>query len=96
MGDVNDSVASENDSDDNDTHDHYTASSAREYEADREAGFDIDIGAGDSEFGKRTESAANMASWVGRPSVKGSTETMRMALLTFSLVGLQYGFYISL
>jgi hypothetical protein len=31
-----------------------------------------------------------MASWSGQPHVKGSTETMRMALLTFSLVGLQY------
>jgi hypothetical protein len=30
-----------------------------------------------------------MASWSGQPHVKGSTETMRMALLTFSLVGLQ-------
>ena len=30
-----------------------------------------------------------MASWAGQPSVKGSTDTMRMALLTFSAVGLQ-------
>jgi hypothetical protein len=30
-----------------------------------------------------------MASWAGTPAVKGSTESMRMALLTFSLVGLQ-------
>ncbi len=29
------------------------------------------------------------ASWAGQPSIKGSTETMRMALLTFSLIGLQ-------
>ena len=29
------------------------------------------------------------ASWIGTPSIKGSTESMRMALLTFSLVGLQ-------
>ncbi|PVH88354.1 hypothetical protein DL98DRAFT_509066 [Cadophora sp. DSE1049] len=31
-----------------------------------------------------------MSTWQGQPSVKGSTETMRMALLTFSLVGLQF------
>jgi hypothetical protein len=29
------------------------------------------------------------ASWAGQPAIKGSTETMRMALLTFSLIGLQ-------
>ncbi len=34
--------------------------------------------------------AADMASWAGKPSIKGSTESMRMALLTFSLAGLQY------
>jgi hypothetical protein len=34
--------------------------------------------------------AANMASWSGQPTIKGSTEAMRMALLTFSLAGLQY------
>ncbi|TVY90676.1 General alpha-glucoside permease [Lachnellula willkommii] len=33
---------------------------------------------------------ADMASWVGQPHVKGSTEAMRMVLLTFSLVGLQF------
>ena len=31
------------------------------------------------------------ASWAGTPSIKGSTESIRMAFLTFSLVGLQYG-----
>ncbi|PQE31203.1 sucrose transporter protein [Rutstroemia sp. NJR-2017a WRK4] len=36
------------------------------------------------------ESKANMASWSGQPAIKGSTEQMRMALLTFSLVGLQF------
>ena len=30
------------------------------------------------------------ARWVGSPSIKGKTESMRMALLTFSLLGLQY------
>ena len=30
------------------------------------------------------------ASWVGTPSIKGRTESTRMALLTLSLVGLQY------
>jgi hypothetical protein len=29
------------------------------------------------------------ASWAGQPSIKGSSETMRMVLLTFSLIGLQ-------
>lgn len=32
----------------------------------------------------------DMASWVGQPAIKGSTESMRMALLTLSLIGLQY------
>ncbi|CAG8951215.1 hypothetical protein HYFRA_00007962 [Hymenoscyphus fraxineus] len=31
-----------------------------------------------------------MASWAGTPHVKGSTERMKMMLLTFSLVGLQF------
>ncbi|KAL8842534.1 MAG: hypothetical protein Q9170_000488 [Blastenia crenularia] len=30
------------------------------------------------------------ASWAGTPAIKGSTEAIRMALLTFSLVGLQF------
>ncbi|KAL4870810.1 hypothetical protein BDV12DRAFT_165266 [Aspergillus spectabilis] len=30
------------------------------------------------------------ARWVGSPSIKGRTESMRMALLTFSLLGLQF------
>ncbi|KZF25981.1 MFS general substrate transporter [Xylona heveae TC161] len=30
------------------------------------------------------------ASWSGTPSIKGSSESMRMALLTFSLVGIQF------
>ncbi|KAE8321730.1 MFS/sugar transport protein-domain-containing protein [Aspergillus sergii] len=30
------------------------------------------------------------ARWVGSPSIKGRTEAMRMALLTFSLLGLQF------
>ena len=32
---------------------------------------------------------ADMASWSGKPAVKGSTEAMRMALLTFSIIGIQ-------
>ena len=28
--------------------------------------------------------------WQGAPHVKGSSESMRMLLLTFSLIGLQY------
>jgi hypothetical protein len=35
------------------------------------------------------EDSEDMASWVGQPAVKGSTESMRMILLTFSLIGLQ-------
>lgn len=31
----------------------------------------------------------DMASWAGQASIKGSTETIRMILLTFSLIGLQ-------
>lgn len=30
------------------------------------------------------------AQWQGTPHVKGSSESMRMVLLTFSLIGLQY------
>lgn len=35
-------------------------------------------------------SRANMASWAGKPSIKGSTESVRMALLTLTAMGLQY------
>lgn len=35
------------------------------------------------------KSAADMASWAGQPHIKGSSESMRMALLTTSLIGLQ-------
>ena len=39
---------------------------------------------------KRLEEAMpQAASWVGTPSIKGKTESIRMALLTFSLIGLQ-------
>jgi hypothetical protein len=31
-----------------------------------------------------------VAQWSGTPKVKGSSESMRMALLTASLIGLQY------
>lgn len=31
---------------------------------------------------------ANMASWTGQPSIKGSTEAMRMVLLTFNAIGI--------
>lgn len=31
----------------------------------------------------------SIAQWAGTPSVKGSSESMRMALLTASLIGLQ-------
>lgn len=33
---------------------------------------------------------ANMSSWAGQPSVKGSSEVMRMMLLTFSSVGMTF------
>jgi hypothetical protein len=31
-----------------------------------------------------------MASWAGQPSIKGSSETLRMILLTFSTIGFTY------
>jgi hypothetical protein len=31
----------------------------------------------------------DMAQWAGQPHIKGSTESVRMALLTFGLIGLQ-------
>ncbi|KAJ9628654.1 hypothetical protein H2203_002556 [Taxawa tesnikishii (nom. ined.)] len=34
--------------------------------------------------------ASQSAQWVGLPHIKGSTESLRMALLTCSLIGLQY------
>ncbi|GAB1742780.1 hypothetical protein NU219Hw_g8490t1 [Hortaea werneckii] len=34
--------------------------------------------------------AAGTASWVGQPRVKGSSEPVQMALLTFSMIGLQF------
>ena len=38
---------------------------------------------------KAAEEDEDMAQWAGQPRVKGSTESVRMALLTFSLIGLQ-------
>ncbi len=38
----------------------------------------------------RGEGEEVMASWAGQPSIKGSSESMRMALLTVSLIGLQF------
>jgi solute carrier family 45 protein 1/2/4 len=32
----------------------------------------------------------SVAQWTGTPKIKGSSESIRMALLTASLVGLQY------
>jgi hypothetical protein len=44
----------------------------------------------DEDQAKAEENDDDMAaSWVGQPAIKGSTESMRMALLTFSLIGLQ-------
>jgi hypothetical protein len=37
----------------------------------------------------RIGTTENMASWSGQSAIKASTEPMRMALLTFSLIGLQ-------
>ena len=34
--------------------------------------------------------ATEGASWVGQPRIKGSTESVRMFLLTFSMIGLQF------
>ena len=39
---------------------------------------------------ERDDPTGNMAQWAGTPHVKGSSESMRMALLTFSIIGLQY------
>jgi hypothetical protein len=38
---------------------------------------------------RRGSKRRTMAIWAGKPTIKGSTETMRMALLTFSLIGIQ-------
>jgi solute carrier family 45 protein 1/2/4 len=46
-------------------------------------------GDGEEIEGKVEEDDDMAASWAGQPAIKGSTESMRMALLTFSLIGLQ-------
>lgn len=33
---------------------------------------------------------ANMASWAGQPAIKGSSEGVRMVLLTFVTIGITY------
>lgn len=38
----------------------------------------------------RSRSRDKMASWAGQPSIKGSTEGVRMGLLTLTAMGLQY------
>lgn len=50
---------------------------------------EIVLRGGELDLEVHVESKADMASWSGQPTIKGSTEQMRMALLTFSLVGLQ-------
>ena len=66
----------------------YPTFGTRGHEAERRAeGFERDIR--EREGSRRTDIAKDMASWAGQPAIKGSTETMRMALLTFSLIGLQ-------
>ena len=42
------------------------------------------------EEGNIDNSEADMTSWVGQPAIKGSTDSSRMALLTLSLIGLQF------
>lgn len=37
-----------------------------------------------------SSSSPSPSAWVGQPRVKGSTETVRMMLLTFSMIGLQF------
>ena len=37
-----------------------------------------------------TKMAIATSSWVGEPRVKGSSQSMRLFLLTFSLIGLQF------
>jgi hypothetical protein len=44
---------------------------------------------GEEDQAEVAEGDDNMAaSWAGQPAIKGSTESMRMALLTFCLIGL--------
>ena len=70
----------------------YPTVATRGHEAERRAeGFEHNIreGTREKEWLRRTDMTKEMASWAGHPAVKGSTETMRMVLLTFSLIGLQ-------
>ena len=65
----------------------YTTFRVREHEAaDGAASFLEDTTSGDFEV-QRT--AADMASWAGQPAIKGSSESMRMMLLTVSHIGIQ-------
>jgi len=41
-------------------------------------------------FTSSSSSTTAVTSWVGQPRVKGSTESIQMVLLTFSMIGLQF------
>jgi hypothetical protein len=60
----------------------YPTSGTRQLDTDSDTGCEVN-GREDREGGE------DMASWAGQPAIKGSTESMRMILLTFSLIGLQ-------
>lgn len=47
------------------------------------------VQSGGIQIRKDDDPSGNMAQWSGTPHVKGSSETVRMALLTFSIIGLQ-------
>lgn len=48
------------------------------------------VGHGKKHIERLSRNFEDMSSWAGQPSIKGSSEAMRMALLTFSVIGVQY------
>jgi hypothetical protein len=74
-------------------HDYHSDSAAQHHQTSyptsgtRQPDAEADTGGEDVKDRKDGE---DMASWAGQPAIKGSTESMGMVLLTFSLIGLQY------
>lgn len=76
--------------------DPFTNITTRGHEAERTADDASDCDSYDDAIEKYKEQGRTgtarlqeMASWAGQPAIKGSSESMRLALLTFSIIGLQ-------
>lgn len=79
--DINEGDAAESDCRNSGTRGHEAGDTAEDFEVEIK---------GRRRATTRRKTDPDMASsWAGQPHIKGSSESLRMALLTFSLIGLQ-------